>query len=150
MMPRGFSTSYRCTRDPRGQSVVEMALALPLVTLLLISVCDFARLFYASIGIADAARAGVQYGAQNRATAVDYPGMQQAALKDGAGISGISATATSFCECGGATVACSPAQCTNPANYVQVTASTSFDTILTYPGIPHSTLLSSTAVMEVP
>lgn len=147
-------------RHPRGQSAVELALVLPLLILLLIAVCDFARVFYASIGVADAARAGVQYGAQNRTTAVDYAGIKQAALNDASGVSGVAVTVrgdpsspgsgTPLCTCGGTVVACSPAQCANPENFVQVTVTASFHTLLTYPGIPQPAPLSSTAVMEVP
>lgn len=149
MTYKTISMKYR-RRHARGQSVVELALVLPLIALLLVAVCDFARLFYASIGVADAARAGVQYGAQNRATAVDYTGMQQAALNDGSGISNLSATASSFCQCSGTTVSCSSPGCAKPDNFVQVTVSATFDTILTYPGIPQPATLSSTAVIEVP
>lgn len=138
-------------RRTHGQSVVELALILPLICLLLVAVCDFARAFYVSIAIADAARAGVQYGAQNRASAVDYNGMAQAALNDAAGISGIPPPhAISFCQCGGTTVACNPPQCASPQNFVQVTVNASFQTLLSYPGIPQPVQLSSTAVMEVP
>jgi Flp pilus assembly protein TadG len=130
--------------------MVELALVLPLMALLLVAVCDFARLFYASIGVADAARAGVQYGAQNRATAVDYAGMQQAALNDGTGIANLTASASSFCQCGGTTVSCSTPGCADPGNYVQVTATATFRTILNYPRIPQPATLTSSAVMEVP
>lgn len=150
MTHRFISTTHRRGRNACGQSAIELALVLPVMILLLVAVCDFARLFYASIGVADAARAGVQYGAQNRTTAVDYAGMQQAALNDGAGIAKLSANATSFCQCGGATVSCSTAGCADPGNFVQVTVSANFHTILTYPGIPQPAPLSSTAVMEVP
>jgi Flp pilus assembly protein TadG len=150
-MMRRLSIKRRAGRDARGQSAVELALVLPLLCLLLVAVCDFARLFYASVGVADAARAGVQYGAQNRATAVNYSGMQQAALDDGAGITGLTAVATSFCQCGTTTMS----SCNNPCagtinNFVQVTVTATFSTILTYPGVPHPAPLKSTAIMEVP
>ena len=151
MIRRSISANRRRRRRACGQSAIELALVLPLMILLLIAVCDFARLFYASIGVADAARAGVQYGAQNRTTAVDYAGMQQAALDDGAGISAIGANATSFCQCGTAAMSSCSSTCTGTVNnFVQVTVTASFKTILTYPGIPQPAPLSSTAVMEVP
>ena len=133
----------------RGQSTVEMAIILPTVALLLVVVGDFARVFYAAIGVASAARAGVQYGSQNYATAVEYTNIQQAALNDGKNISGLSATASDFCMCGGQTVSCNPPQCTQPQTYVKVTATATFTPILKYPGLPSSIPLSSTAIMEV-
>jgi Flp pilus assembly protein TadG len=56
----------------RGQSMVELALTLPALAVVLVLVADFARAYYASIGVASAARAGVQYGAQNYTTAIDF------------------------------------------------------------------------------
>ncbi len=50
----------RFLRDGRGQSLVEFALALPLVMLLVLGVTDFARLFYYEIAISGAVRAGTR------------------------------------------------------------------------------------------
>jgi Flp pilus assembly protein TadG len=150
-MKRPVSMNRRVGCHSRGQSAVELALVLPLMGLLLVAVCDFARLFYASVGVADAARAGVQYGAQNRATAVDYAGMQQAALDDGAGITGLTAAASSFCQCDTTTMSSCDNPCTGTVNnFVRVTVTATFRTILTYPGVPQPAPLKSTAVMEVP
>lgn len=132
-----------------GQSTVEMAIILPAVALLLVVVGDFARVFYAAIGVASAARAGVQYGAQNYATAVEYTNIQQAALNDGKNISGLSAAASDVCTCDGQTVACDPPQCSQPQVFVKVIATATFTPILKYPGLPSSIPLSSTAIMEV-
>lgn len=133
----------------KGQSVVEIALAAPVLALLLVATTDFARVFYASIEVANAARAGVQYGVQNYNTGVDYTGMKNAALNDGSNISGLAASASEFCQCNNATVACSPPQCSQPKIFVQVTTTATFSTLLHYPGMSSSIPLSSTAVMEV-
>lgn len=133
----------------KGQGMVELALAVPALALLLVLVADFARVFYASIGVASAARAGVQYGAQNYTTAIDFNSIQQAALNDGQDVSGISAQASDFCMCNGDQVACSPPQCAEPQLYVQVKTKTTFHTLLSYPGVPSQFPLTSTAVMEV-
>src|SRR5712692_3023472 len=55
----------RIHKMARGQSAVELALGLPFLVLLLFVVCEFARVFYMAMGVASAARAGVQYGAQS-------------------------------------------------------------------------------------
>jgi len=136
-------------RKISGQSTVEMAISLPVVALLLVVVGDFARVFYAAIGVASAARAGVQYGAENYHNGGDTANIEQAALNDGKNISGLSATTSEFCECGGQTVACDPPQCSQPQIFVTVTTTASFTPILKYPGLPSSIPLSSTAVMEV-
>lgn len=132
-----------------GQSAIEMALVLPAVVLLLVVVADFGRVFYASIAIADAARAGVQYGAQNYAKAADYPNIVQAALNDGTNVVGLSATASDFCMCSGQLVSCGATQCSGQQLFVKVTASVKFTPIIKYPGLPSIIPLSSTAIMEV-
>lgn len=50
----------RFRRNERGQSVVEFALALPLIMLLVLGVTDFARVFYYEIEMSGAVRAGVR------------------------------------------------------------------------------------------
>jgi Flp pilus assembly protein TadG len=137
------------TRRMKGQSTVEMAFMLPVLALLLVVVGDFARVFYAAIGVASAARAGVQYGAENYHNGGDTANIEQAALNDGQNISGLSATTSEFCECGGQTVACDPPQCAEPEIFVKVITKATFTPILKYPGLPSSIPLSSTATMEV-
>ncbi len=133
----------------RGQSAVELALLAPILALLLVAAVDFGRVFYAAIEVASAARAGVQYGVQNYNTAINYAGMVQAALNDGANVPGLTASASQFCMCNGSTVACTPPGCAEPQLFVQVTANATFDTILNYPGIPSKVPLSFTSIMEV-
>jgi Flp pilus assembly protein TadG len=132
-----------------GQSTVEMAIAAPVLVVLLLAVADFARVSYAAMEVASAARAGVQYGAQSYVTAIDLTGMQNAAITDGKDVQGLTAAASDFCMCNGAVVACSPPACSEPQNFVQVTTKATFNTVLSYPGIPSPVNLSSTAVMEV-
>lgn len=134
----------------KGQSMAELAFALPALALLLLVVTDFARVFYTSITVADAARAGVAYGAQSYLTAVNYSAIEQAALNDGKNVSGLTATATHFCQCNDTTVDCaSVSPCSEPNVFVQVTATDTFHTMFDYPGIPSTIPLSSTAVMQV-
>lgn len=137
---------------PRGQALVELALALPVMLLLLGAVIDGGRLMFASITVAGAARAGAMYGAQNAATANDAAAMQQAALNDGANVTGLSATASHFCKCpNGSIITCGTGTCTNatPLLYVQVQAQAAFIPLMTYGGLFASVQLSSTAIMQV-
>ncbi len=48
----------------RGQSLVELAFAMPLLLLLLLGTLDFGRLFFDYIQIRNAAREGAAYGAR--------------------------------------------------------------------------------------
>ena len=52
-------------RRDEGQSLVELALALPLLLLILLGLADFGRAFYYTTIISNAARAGAAYLSQN-------------------------------------------------------------------------------------
>jgi TadE-like protein len=150
-LPRSFVANM-IPGGRAGQAAVEMALVLPVLAVLLVGVVDLARVFFVSIGVSNAARAGVAYGAQSLTTAKDNSGMKQAALDDGSGISGLSATAKEFCECvvAGVHLSCSPTPiCGKPHTYVQVQTSAQFQTLLHYPGLPSTVELSGNAVMRV-
>ena len=135
--------------------MVELALMLPVLVLLLLVALDFARMFNRSMAVTDAARAGAQWGAQNRASAANVTGMEQAACNSMADLPctpGTNTTASSFCQCAGSsgTISCtSPGGCANVQNFVTVTASSTFNTVLTYPGLPSSVPLSASATMQV-
>src|SRR6185437_7272778 len=58
-------------RNDRGSAFVELALVLPILTLVLIGAAELGRMAYFAIEVSDAARAGVAYGAQSAATAPD-------------------------------------------------------------------------------
>jgi len=134
----------------RGQSAVELALVAPFVVLVLVIAADFSRVFYMSIEAANAARAGVQYGAQSTTKASDTAGMQQAALNDAANLSGLTATASNFCECPPSTshVSCSSTSCSGMEMYVQVNTSAQFQTLVHYPGVPTTVTLNESALMR--
>jgi Flp pilus assembly protein TadG len=136
----------------RGQSAVELAVAAPFLMLLLFVRADFGRVFYMSIGVNNAARAGAQYGSQTVITAADVGGMIAAARKDASNITSLTATATQ-CTCTSSTsvAACPANYCTNDAlaTFVEVDTQSVFHSLVTYPGIPSSTTLSGKAIMRV-
>jgi Flp pilus assembly protein TadG len=140
-------------RDGKGSSFVETAILVPVMLLMCAGTMDFARVVYAGIEIANAARAGVQYGALTPGNSGDTAGMAQAALNDAAdlGSSNVTASARNFCGCdsGTAEVACSSTTCgTTPSGYVSVTANYTFNTFLRWPGLPQSVVLTRTARMR--
>jgi Flp pilus assembly protein TadG len=55
--------------DTKGQSLIEFALALPLIFLLILNVVNFGGFFYAWITVSDAARAGANYAVLGGAAA---------------------------------------------------------------------------------
>lgn len=58
----------RFRREDHGQSLVEIALTLPVLLLLVFGVTDFARVFYYAIEISGSARAGVREAIINEST----------------------------------------------------------------------------------
>ncbi len=139
-------------KSSRGQSMAEFAIAVPVLALLLVASADFARVFYFSIAVNNAARAGAQYGSQTLATAADINGMKSAATQDAPDLPSIAATAQ-LCTCGtGSSVtACATSYCTNNprGNFVEVDTSMTFNTTISYPGIPSSIALAGKAIMQV-
>ena len=75
--------SAGAARGCSGQTVVEVALLLPLLLLLLVGVIEIGRYAYFDILISNAARAGAQYGAQSLIQAADVAGIRTAAQNDG-------------------------------------------------------------------
>ena len=141
----------RFWNDRSGSSFIETAILLPTMLLLCCATMDFARVVYAGIEIASAARAGVQYGALTPGNSGDTSGMTQAALTDAADLgSSVTASASNFCTCSGSTVACSSVcNGATPDGYVSVTANYTFTPALPYPGLPQTLALSRTAKMRV-
>ncbi len=148
---RGLRPRFR-----RAQSAVELAVMVPALALLLAVVGDFARVYYLRIALLDAARAGAVYGAQSRTTGVDYAGMNTAACAalepNIACTPGVTVTSTSYCQCAGSSgqiICTNPGSCVNVQNFVQVTATATFNALLDFPGMPGSIPLTSVAVMQV-
>jgi Flp pilus assembly protein TadG len=141
----------RLWKDRRGTSFIETAILIPSMLLLCCGTMDFARVVYAGIEIAGAARAGVQYGALTPGHSGDTAGMAAAAKADATDLgSSVTASASNFCLCSGSSTDCtSPCSGVAADGYVSVTANYSFTTTLPYPGLPRTVALSRTAKMRV-
>jgi Flp pilus assembly protein TadG len=144
-----------------GAAFVELVVTLPVLVALLIGTADFARVFYTSIELTNAARAGAQYGASNLGASGDYAGMQSVAMSS-VNISGVTVpTKRRDCQCALAdgsfpdTVLCEdPAATACPSPKfrvitVTVTARATYSTISRYPGIPRTLTIDRTSVMRV-
>jgi Flp pilus assembly protein TadG len=151
------ANSTRRKSRQRGQSIVELALLAPVLMALLAGAIEIGRLAYVYMTLVSAARAGVQYGAQNSGTAIDIAGMRTAAVNDATNITGVTATPSYFCKCFDGTTytansTCALSSCTGSSIlilYVQVVTAATFNTLTHYPVVPSSLSLSSTAVMRV-
>jgi len=135
----------------RGQAAVEWALVTPVIALLLVAAGDLMRMYFTSMEVNNAAKASVQYGAQSPETAADLAGMQQAAKNDAADLSGMTATASMYCECpdSSTTFDCSTSNtCAEKRVYVEVDTAATFTLSVRYPGIPSSIQLAGVAKMR--
>lgn len=149
MKQQNCSGELRNSRE-RGSAVIELALIVPLLTLIAAGTMEFSRVFYTATAVANAARAGVQYAVQDPLNATDYTGMQQAAVRDGNDVSGMTATASQFCQCpDGSAASCGSGGCSNKRTYVQVLTTATFNTMGTYPMVPNSVILNDKAVIRV-
>src|SRR5580700_4614278 len=117
-------TSFGTESAEDGQTLLEVALLTPLLLLLLVGIIEVGRFAYYSIEVTNAARAAVQYGAQSLADAKDTVGLQQAALRDAADVSGMSVTSSALCACSdspAAFVSCPAVGCAgHPVVFVKV------------------------------
>jgi Flp pilus assembly protein TadG len=153
--PRRHLRRFLNFRRQRGQSLVEVALVLPMLLVVLVGTIEVGRFSYYSILVANAARAGAVYGAQNLATAKDFNGIQSAAKNDGQNVAGLTVdTPVVLCGCinTSLTAACPASGCAlpnHPLVYIQVTARGSFNGLFSYPGVPASITVVSTQEMRV-
>jgi Flp pilus assembly protein TadG len=149
-----------------GQSLLEVALLLPMLLALLLGVIELGRYAYISILVGSAARAGAAYGAQNLVLSVDTAGILAAADNDfqnnGQNTASLTVSSVTSCGCDNSGTitgfACSTSAnlaagtCT-PGHWVvmvSVTASGTFNSLFNYPGIPKSLTVSNTATLRVP
>ncbi|HEU4342498.1 MAG TPA: TadE/TadG family type IV pilus assembly protein [Candidatus Binatia bacterium] len=142
-------------KSSTGQALIELTLLLPLLVLILLGTVDFGRVFFQSMALAQAARAGAQFGAQNDTTAADAPGMKAAAVNAGQDIGLALADVTAanrHFQCGADPwTTTDPSPCADgkpPKIYVEVTVQKTFTTLFNYPGFPHSINLSRTATIR--
>jgi Flp pilus assembly protein TadG len=134
------------SRCESGASLVEFAVVAPFLILLLIGLIDLGRYTYDGILAANAARAGVQYGAQNLQTAVDATGIENAAVADAQSLPNLSASPSPYCLVGGAVSSCTTA---GAVPYIKVVATGTFTPLIKYPGIPSSVQVTGSAVLRI-
>lgn len=137
-----------------GQTILEVALLIPVLLVLAVGIIEIGRYAYYSILVANAARAGAQYGAQSLATAADTAGIQTAAQNDGQNVAGLTVTSQQQCGCTGSSIgsSCPATSCSSPNHplvYVEVSTSGKFNSLFKYPGIPTSITVNSTELMRV-
>jgi Flp pilus assembly protein TadG len=147
--------------DEGGHSFIELAIILPVFALMLLGAIEIGRMAYLGIAVHSAARAGVQYGAQNASTAINSTGMVAKANADASNITearwwgssaAFTATASYFCQCAdGSSSTCAAASCSGSQRYtfVQVDTAALYTPFFQYPGLPPSQTLRGHAIMRV-
>lgn len=151
-------------KSQAGGALVEFAITIPLLMLLLVGLIEIGRVTYFGIEVANAARAGAQYGA------LSYPNstggnMQVAAQNDGRNsIANLQATAHYVCACWNSSsgrmtpAAPSVAACSVPCStgghvvsYAQVSVSGTMYPLLDYGflGLPNHWVVTRLATIRV-
>jgi Flp pilus assembly protein TadG len=152
-----------------GAAFVELAVALPVLLLLLAGVGDFARIFYWSIELTNAALAGAQFGSYNLSNSANTASIKSTAAAASTNISLASTDITTALSCvcaddtGSSFTVTSPSanNCSVPAAtscptsgthrvlYINVTASKTFNSIMRVPPLPNSMSLTRSATERV-
>jgi Flp pilus assembly protein TadG len=134
-----------------GQALVETALIFPLLIAILLGAAELARVAFAAIEVANAARAGAQYGAQNGFTASDTSGIATAASSDAANLTGLTTTSSYTCVCSdGTSSTCLTSDCASSHIEQTLTVNTTltFDPVIHLPGLPKTYTLTGQAIQK--
>lgn len=144
-------------KSEAGQSLVELALSVPILLLLLLGAVELATVLYDSIAVENAAMAGVQYGAQTSATEADTTGIQNAAAAAAPSLS-LTTTPSTSCICSnGASSTCKSTDCSGASietiltvqTQTTITPSIYFPGLRNIPALPKSFTLNGLAVQKV-
>jgi Flp pilus assembly protein TadG len=165
----GFLFGAGRRRSQRGQAMMELAVALPLLMIVIAGAVDFGTGCYIAIEVTSAARSGAQYGVQNGATMIDITGMELAAKNEAQNISSACTTtagktcwvtgyplATYGCECADgtgvtpSTTVCASCSAGNHfVNYVSVVTQATYKPMIPWPGISSSYTFNGNAKLRL-
>jgi Flp pilus assembly protein TadG len=146
-----FLRAFR--RTDAGGAALEFAVVIPVLVLLGIGVVDFGRAFFTGIAVANAARAGAQWGAHTVDASGKPDSMRIVAENDAQDIGSITVTTNRVCKCTtGVGVDCAGTCPTvgyeQPEVFVTVAVSKTVNFILRYPGIPQSMTFRDSATFR--
>jgi Flp pilus assembly protein TadG len=151
--------AFGSARREDAQSLVELALVVPLFILLLVGSAELARVAWAAVLTSNAARAGAAWGAVDPANAGDASGgIEAAAAADGVNLTGLTTAPPSVscvCSNGNAIGNCfktAVSDCPSPAtitDYVQVNTSSTVTPLMHYPGLPRTFTVTGQSIMVV-
>lgn len=139
-------------KSDSGQALVEFAVLLPVALTLLLGIAEVGRYANASIVVGHAARAGVQYAAQNRVAASSTAQIIQAAQADAPEFSNLTVTPSTYCTCAdGTSSTCDSTDCQGSRiiEYTKVDTQVTMKSLFDYPGLPESYVVKGQAIMRV-
>lgn len=139
------------SKGERGQSLVETALVVPVLVTMLVGAVEMGRVVYAAINVANAAKAGAQYGGENGYTAQDTTGIATAASNEAPTLTVTTASSTS-CSCSdGTSSTCLNSDCANSHIEETVTVNTSATVSATIrlPGLPNTYTVKGQSIQRV-
>ena len=126
----------RQARSSRGQSLLELALITPVFLILVLGVIDYGRVYFAYVSVTNSARTGADYAAGSAEQAADVDAIRAAALTETSELLDTSPTNPS--------VAVSTGTDANGLEYADVTTTYTFNTLISWPGLPNSIDLERT------
>jgi Flp pilus assembly protein TadG len=131
--------------------MVELAVVLPVLVLIAIGVMDYGRVYFTSVAVSNAARAGAEYGTAIPGNQSQKTNIENFAKLDGAEAGSISVNSRTYCECGGTEVGCTTMCGTSdpPRVFVEVTATKDVQLLLRYPGLPATVTVSRQATFPL-
>jgi len=138
-------------RGERGQSLVETALVFPVLVTMMVGAVEMARVVRASIAVANAARAGAQFGSQNGYTAQYPTGIATAASNEGSPLT-VTTTSSSSCSCSDGTAStCLNTDCPNSHIEETLTVNTqsTVSATIRLPGLPTSYTVKGQSIQRV-
>lgn len=142
--------SRRFCKSAHGAAAVELAIVLPVLLLLVIGVVDYGRVYYQSVIVSNAARAGAEWGAQGPSTSGDTVDMRKFANLDGAEAAPFQINARRYCRCYDvADLSCGACgDASAPSVFIEVTATDTLTTFIPYPGLPRKVVIRRMATFR--
>ncbi len=138
--PPGFRKRLRRARgchDDQGQSLVELGVLIPLLLIIVLGAIDFGRVYFADVTVTNAARAGAQYASASNANAANTAGITAAVGQEAGSLSNAP------------TVAATTGTDSRGKTFTSVSVSYTFQTIFSWPGLPHNVPITQTVKMRV-
>jgi Flp pilus assembly protein TadG len=140
-----------------GQALAEASLTMPFFLLVLLGAINLARAAYAGIEVTNAAKAAVQYGARNGASAADTSAIKNAAASDASDLRSLNTTVSisGICSdgtaCTGEGSTCRSTDCSSShiETILTVNTSTTYQPVFPWPGVGGGLTLQGHAVQKV-